>query len=279
MKLDNKKYLYANGSSISCGGGFEINNENKNIRKIYKEKSQAASSKLYNIPDTAIECSYPYLLSQKLGLECINHAKSGGGIDRMIRTTWEWIFQNKDKVEETIFLLEPQVGIRLDWWMESEKTYGIVNAHFDGWYNRIYTIVEDWFDDSREKKMRLRGKYQELINDYFKEFHNENEYLKLELQKLLFFVAYLNEQKIDYLISIPNTDHLDIQREILDIIPERNNLFPLLDYNGIFEYGQKMGLLIKDEINADDFHLSWMGNNTIADIIHRFLKQPKKSML
>lgn len=272
MKLDSKKYLYANGSSITCAGGFETNNPKFDIRYSYEMQD-------IEIPKTQIECSYPYILAEKLGLECINQAKSGGGIDRMIRTTWEWIFQNKDRVEETIFILEPQVGIRLDWWMESEKTYGIVNAHFDGWYNKIYTIVEDWFEDSREKKMRLRGKYQELINDYFKEFHNESEYLKLELQKLLFFVSYLNEQKIDYIISIPNTDHLDIQREILDIIPKENDLFPTLDYNGIFEYGQKMGLLIKDETEHEDFHLSWTGNNTMADIIHRFIKQPKKSML
>lgn len=270
MDIKSKKYLYANGSSITCGGGFEKDSE---TRKAYKQKG-------IEIPDTQLECSYPYLLSQLLGLECVMEAKSGGGIDRMIRTTWEWIFNNKDKVSETLFILEPQVGIRLDWWVESEQTYGIVNAHLDGWYNRIYTIVEDWFDDSKEKKMRWRGKYQALINDYFKEFHNEKEYLKLELQKLLFFVSYLNEQNIDYLISIPNTDHLDIQREILDIIPDENNLFPLFDFNGIFEYGTKMGLLIKDEVvEVTDFHLSWGGNNNMANLIYKFIKQPKKGAI
>lgn len=272
MDIKSKKYLYANGSSITCGGGFEPEEQRKEIRELYKLKK-------YSIPETQLECSYPYILSQKLGLECIMAAKSGGGIDRMIRTTWEWIFNNKDKVSETVFLLEPQVGIRLDWWVESEQTYGIVNAHLDGWYNTIYTLVEDWFEDSKEKKMRWRGKYQALINDYFKEFHNENEYLKLELQKLLFFVSYLNQQKIDYLISIPNTDHLKIQREILDIIPEENDLFPLFTYNGIFEYGQKMGLLIKDEIQYEDFHLSWTGNNNVANLIHNFLLKPKKDLL
>ena len=272
MNLQNKKYLYSNGSSITAGGGFEINNPNFDIRKFY-------STQDVELPDTQLECSYPYILSQKLGLECINEAKSGGGIDRMIRTTWEWIFNNKDKVSETVFILEPQVGIRLDWWVESEQRYGIVNAHLDGWYNRIYTLVEDWFEDSKEKKMRWRNKYQALINDYFKEFHNENEYLKLELQKLLFFVAYLNEQKIDYIISIPNTDHLDIQREILDSIPEENNIFPMLDYNGIWEYCQKMGLLIKDVTEHDDLHLSWEGNNTMADLITQFIKNPKKGII
>lgn len=272
MNIKDKKYLYSNGSSITAGGGFEPIHQRNDIREKYKDKR-------IELPETQLECSYPYMLSQKLGLECINEAKSGGGIDRMIRTTWEWIFNNKDKVSETLFLLEPQVGIRLDWWVESEQRYGIVNAHLDGWYNRIYTLVEDWFTDSKEKKMRWRNKYQALINDYFKEFHNENEYLKLELQKLLFFVSYLNEQKIDYLISIPNTDHLDIQREILDIIPKENDLFPLLDYNGIWEYGQKMGLLLKDEVRIEDYHLSWTGNNTLSDLIHIFLLKPKKESI
>ena len=274
MNLQNKKYLYSNGSSVSCGEGFEIDSP---ARKQYGIMTTIEN---YQLPDTKIECSYPNMLAKQLGLECINEAKSGGGIDRMIRTTFEWIFQNKDKVNETLFLLEPQVGIYLDWWLESEKTYGIINAHLDGWYNKIYTIAEDWDTDTREKKMRLRGKYQELINDYFSEFHNEKEQQKLELQKLLFFVSYLNEQNIDYLISIPNTDHLDIQQEILDIIPEEKNLFPLFDYNGVWQYGEKMGLLIKDEItNIDNHYLSWGGNKSIASLIHKFIKQPKKSML
>lgn len=197
MRIDNKKYLYSNGSPISNGGGFEMDI----TRKMYKTKG-------IDIPPTQLECSYPFILSQKLGLECINES-GWERTSQIIETTKEWLDSNKDKIGETIFILE------------------------------LKEISES------------------------------------DSENIISFINYLNEHKIDYIISIPKTDNKDI----LNTIPNENNLYPILDCKGIYEYGLGMGLLIKDEIPLEEFYLSWAGNNNISNLIYKFIKQPKKSIL
>jgi hypothetical protein len=197
MNLINKKYLYANGSSITAGGGFEPIQYRTEVREKYKEKG-------IDLPETQLECSYPYFLSKKLGLTCINDAKSGSGIDRMIRTTFDWILKNPDKIEHTLFVFEPQIGIRLDWYVKEWKDYGIVNAHLNERGEYPFTLVKDWFSDNIDEQVKWNEKYESSITPYLNNFYDHDVYFRLEYSKLIFFISYLNQTDLDYLLSIPH---------------------------------------------------------------------------
>jgi hypothetical protein len=266
MDLKGKKYLYANGSSLLSGGGFEPIELRTEIREKYKEKG-------IELPDSQLECSFPYLLSKKLGLECINDSKSGSGVDRMIRTTFEWIEKNEDKIGDTLFLLEPPVGIRLDFYIKEWNEYGIINAHKNNEGEYPFTLVKDWFTDNELERIGWNTKYYESITKYFNNFYDEELFRKKEDYTLLFFVSYLNQKNIDYVITLPNIHDNFTEKEIMQVIPNERNIDLFLDNCGLWRYCEIKGWLIKDEVDFDDNHIGFYGNQKISEKVFEFFKQ------
>ena len=266
MNLINKKYLYANGSSITAGGGFEPIQYRTEVREKYKEKG-------IDLPETQLECSYPYFLSKKLGLTCINDAKSGSGIDRMIRTTFDWILKNPDKIEHTLFVFEPQIGIRLDWYVKEWKDYGIVNAHLNERGEYPFTLVKDWFSDNIDEQVKWNEKYESSITPYLNNFYDHDVYFRLEYSKLIFFISYLNQTDLDYLLSIPHQIDWDLVQELEKVTPQENQINTILDGLELWQYGQSKSILISDEVEFDDNHLGFFGNQQIAEKISKSLPE------
>lgn len=283
MNLYRKKYLYANGSSVTAGGGFEPKPHRLDVRTLYE-------AKWITLPETMTECSYPFFIAQKLNLQLINDAKCGSGIDRLIRTSMEWIVNNEDKLEETIFIFEPQFGIRLDWYVKEWEQYGVLNAHRNEKGEYPSTLVNTWYMDNWEEQNKWNEKYKSAIDGYLLNFFDENVQYELELKRLLAFVHTLNDKKIDYLISLPT--HMDDKflQQFKKIIPKKSDLFfkikenidvPLLkkhmehihfgDNLNIWQYAAYKKLLISDEIENNDNHIGYMGNQIVANMISEYI--------
>jgi hypothetical protein len=269
MNLYNKKYLYVNGSSVSAGGGFESNVVRQDVRDRYEKIG-------ISIPDSQVECSYPYIISQKLGLELINESKSGSGVDRLIRKTLEYILKNDDKLNQTIFILEIQSGIRLDWYVRDWNKYGILNAAYninDKKHGTIYpfTLVKEWYHDNPTEQHEWNENYRESINGYLNNFFDHDIHFKRESDKLIMFLSFLNQMKLDYLVSLPDELDSEYKKVIHNILSDKNNLNKLfLDMN-LWSFSHKFNLLIKNEINNTDNHLGYYGNIKIAKIISNFI--------
>lgn len=259
-----KNYLYINGSSISAGGGFEEYKYRKEIRDIYKSKG-------IELSETQVECSFGHYISKEYNLQLINHSKSGSGIDRMIRTTFDWIIKNKLKSKETLFILEPQIGIRLDWYVEEWKEYGILNAHLNEKGEYPSTLVKDWFTDDSGEQNLWNEKYENHISGYLNNFYNENVFLKNEIYKLIFFVSYLNDNNLDYIISIPDLVDEDLKIELNKVVPSKSKLNSFLKNMDLWSYCLNNKWLISDEIDFDDNHIGFEGNQKIAKKIIEFI--------
>ena len=90
--------IYINGSSLSCGGSLEVNSQ------FYKYYTENLNQNKWN---SEKEVSYGNLLANKLGIECINDSKQGGGLDRLIRKTFDYIDTLSDlEIEKTLFLFD-----------------------------------------------------------------------------------------------------------------------------------------------------------------------------
>ena len=280
MNLYKKKYLYANGSSVTAGGGFEPIEKRTDVRPFYEQKG-------IKLPDTQIECSYPYFIAKKLNLELINEAKSGSGIDRLIRTTLDWILANEDIVDQTIFILEPQVGIRLDWYVFEWQDYGVLNAHRNGQGEYPFTLVKEYFEDDVEEQIDWNLKYKSAIDGYFSNFYDPDEQYKSEFKRLILFLEFLNSRKIDYLVSMPS--HLDfgLYEQFKKVIPKKCNLFYAFKEaiakaspNGwattgptcVWEYARYSEILIYNETDSEDNHIGYKGNQIVADIITDYIR-------
>lgn len=79
------KYLVVNGCSYSAGACMYIDNK----QQVEKQNLNRFSKKL----------------SEKLNCEEINLSKAGGSNDRIFRTTFDWIQENKEKVKDTLFIV------------------------------------------------------------------------------------------------------------------------------------------------------------------------------
>lgn len=252
MITSNKKYLYVNGTSVSAGGGFEEYSYRQDIRDEYLKKS-------IDLPDTQIECTYGYHIAKELNLQLINESKSGSGIDRLVRTTYEWILNNKDKVHDTIFILEAQSGIRLDWYVKEWNEYGVCNAAINEEGKYPFTLVKDWFLDDLEEQNKWNERFKESIDSWFDNFFDMEVHFKNEENKLLFFVSYLKLNNIDFIISIPHSVNRD---NFIDSIGS-DNVFS----DCIWDYSSKNKMLISDEVNHTDGHIGYNGNIELSKLI------------
>lgn len=265
MPYLNKKYLYINGTSISAGGGFEEYQYRKDVRDAYSNAN-------IHLPHTQLECTYGWFIANEWKYELINQAQSGGGIERMIRTSLEWISKNHNKLEETIFIFEPQFGIRLDWYVNEWQDFGILNAskNIEGKYP--FTLVKNWFIDDEKKQIDWNNKYKKSIDLYMDNFFNSDNQFEKELNLLLMFISYLNFLKIDYYISYPNSTPQTIKNTFYNLIPEKSDLNKLLGTD-IWEYAKQKFLLICNEVKNGDNHIGYCGNQQIAKKIISLLKE------
>ena len=80
-------YIYANGCSYVAGAGLILHTKKKlNDLKYYLK--------------TAI-----HFLAEELNCEYFNNAKGGGSNQRIVRTTINWLLENKDKWNEVLVLI------------------------------------------------------------------------------------------------------------------------------------------------------------------------------
>jgi hypothetical protein len=258
MKNMSKKYLYSVGSSLLVGTGFEPKHLRPEIRQKYEDKG-------IELPENQYDIAFPNQMAKKLGLECINESKSGSGMDYMIRTTFEWIEKNQDKVDQTIFLLEASGGIRLDWYVKKWNEFAIVNAAKNNEGEYPFTLVKDWFLDNPDEQIQWNNEFYEPITQYFNNFYDEDIFRKIEDSKFLFFLSYLNQKGIDYLVSVASIANDFVSQEIEKIIPIQNNLNYYLSNMSIWRYCEHKKWLISDEVDYPDSHIGFFGNQYISD--------------
>ncbi len=88
------KNLYCNGCSTMCGGGLEI--VKPDLLEYYKTN--------YGVTwETERDIMWPKLVADGLNLKIHDYSKSGAGIERYIRETYDYIYEDFKRAEETIF--------------------------------------------------------------------------------------------------------------------------------------------------------------------------------
>jgi hypothetical protein len=269
MNLSNKKYLFTNGTSITHGGGFEEYKYRQDVRDAYKIKG-------IELPESQLECSFTYHLSQKLGLSLIDKSKSGSGIDRLVRTTVDWIFKNEHKLDKTIFFLEIQDGIRLDWYVREWEDFGICNAALDEQGKYPFTLVYEWFVDNKLEQDKWNEKHYRKITDWFNNFFDIDVHLNNEIIKTVLLISFLKIKNIDFIVSYHKRMSSPDIRKIENLLESKNTLKDVLDgETNIWEYCKKNKLLINDEVDNDDFHIGLDGNIILSEKIYNKIKNDK----
>ena len=113
------------------------------------------------------------LFAKKYNAEDINLAKDGGNNDRSVRKIVDWAIQNKDKLDETIFLLGLSSVERYELWDEQRGYYagGCYDIHRPDNPRRQESEDSIHFLSGRTEKFMAKYHYNTL-RDYDRTFRN-----------------------------------------------------------------------------------------------------------
>lgn len=233
------KNLYCNGCSTMAGGGLEI--IKTDLLKYYKDTYKVEWKSERDI-------IWPKLIADHFGMRIYDYSKSGSGVERFIRETYEFIDEYSYLIEETIFFIEcPIIWNKVDVWSNKENEYIICNTNLK--YDergkilnelRDINLSKDYFYDTNEQTNSLNNDLKsELTNTMLKTW-NPKQYTKKIMQNLLGLISYMKLKNLKFYI-LPNAIDIEyLHRNIKDI------------------YNHFLNLEIDGEINQSDFH-NWQG--------------------
>lgn len=183
--MSNIEIIYTNGCSYTAGGGLEPPDVRKDSVMGYYVDTHGVNPWKHEK-----EIAWPKRLSDILGIPVVNEAKSGGGLSRVIRMSYDYIHENWDNKNKLLLLLEIPIGLRLDVYYKPLDSYLIVNYNDSGWdkHSTYYGITE-YFRESEEEKNIFNQKVKD-IDFYGNTFLNLLDFEKNDRNNLLGLVSY-----------------------------------------------------------------------------------------
>ena len=245
--------IYSNGCSFSCAGGLNW----EEVKFQYKNKLNIT---IHNHLDFA----YPNILAKKYEIDIINDAVPGGSLNRMIRKTYNHIFNNTDSLKDTLFILELPPMWRDEFY--SNKLDRLVNItwgtikHPD----TDLTNIRNGYDVSD-----ILAIHKDLEN-YFKNFIDIDFEEKKSMKNMLGLLSYLIINNLNYIL---------IDCTGFDDFLKKNGLKD--DYNFLWFDSKKMHhwiddnqLRISDELDIEiDRHAGINGNKIIAEKLEEYINK------
>ena len=268
------KRIYVNGSSLSCGGSLEPNTQSYN----YYVNS--------GIPkwDNEKEVSYGNVLAKDLGIECVNDAKQGGGLDRIIRKTFDYIDTlTQEEIDTTLFLFDiPLQPSRVEIYSKEFKDFFVMSVYDKKWNTNIEgkTISSKISFSRAYKKEKLNLTYNQyikhdtILNTFVDEYYDYEIETKRLLRQLILFYNFLDNKKISYIVDLndslftasgyDNEDNFKIYNNNYSY-KTNPNIIPMKSLWQTSVYHQWR---ICDEIEGNnDSHLGYYGNIKYAEFI------------
>ena len=253
------KYLVTNGSSVTKGGGFENYQYRQDVRDFYKSKG-------IDVPIQE-ECTYTYHLSKLLNSQPINLAKCGSGMRRLVRTSYDWIYNNLDKIEDTTFIFELQDGVRMEIFLTEYNKFGVVNGFIgEPEWGEDYHMVMNWFEDDISPD-ELTQKYKSRLNMYHQTCCSWDYEEQRTWREVNMFFAFVEKMNLNYYVSIAehNVDKVYTMN--------KNRVINLKGHTDIWTLAEKDKLLISNEIGFDDNHIGLKGNKIVAEKLLEFINE------
>lgn len=245
------KKIYVSGGSQCIGAGFMWDK----VKKIYKNNNI--------VIENHFDFAYPNILAKKLNVEITNDGAPGGSITRMIRKTYEYIFNNN--IEDTLFILEVPPGWRDEFYSNEYKRY------FNMTIGNILSPNDETDVACGNNVDDLRSIHKNFT-DYFYNFIDDKLHQEKMMLNLLGLLSYFKLNNINYLLIDSGDFHTYLFR--------RNQP---LDYNFVWfsdkferpmwEWAEKENYLIKNETNgkSNDEHMGVEANKMVADKLYKII--------
>lgn len=276
MIKDRFKIAYFNGCSFTQGGGLETKNDvdwneldsngnekgledgRRNVLKIYNE--------IYGMPywNSRLDVAYPSIFANITHIETINDSQSGGGIERLIRTTQDFISDNWHDKNNLLIILELTDFQRLEFYSNTFEEHLLFNYTIHSDENKI----DEWFS-CRDYAKRVYSDDNNYLNPILKPFVEECLNPKQIFQRLtrdlINFLSFLQLNGIQFFITEdPNYEMIGIKEKIFS---ER-----VLPIGSSYQWAQNNKGRIVDEVPIEDVHPGVLGHRGYAKSLVSYLE-------
>lgn len=276
MIKDRFKIAYFNGCSFTQGGGLETKNDvewnepnldgsekdledgRRDVLKIYNE--------IYGMPywNSRLDVAYPSIFANITHIETINDSQSGGGIERLIRTTQDFVSDNWEIKDKIILILELTDFQRLEFYSNTYNQYLLFNYNI----NHLTNKLDEWFS-CRDYAKRVYSDDNNYLNPILKPFVKECLNPKQIFQKLtrdlVNFLSFLQLNGIEFFITEdPHYEMIGIKEKMFS---ER-----VLPIGSSYEWARNNKGRIVDEVPIEDVHPGVLGHRGYAKELVSYLE-------
>lgn len=262
MNLKDYDFFYVNGCSYTEGGGLEEPKlKNNSCLPIYKEKHNVSW-------DSRKDVNYAQRLTEITGIPHVNHGRCGAGTDRVVRTTYDFIYENWDRKDKFFIILENPDPSRSDVYLKKTGEHYIVNAHYDKKVEKYHLgeYAIDYYNQKQDDSL------WDTFSNWFDNHYDFEQKLAQDDKSFIGLYSFCKMNGIQiYVMSKPNFFFDDC------ILPEDIISFNEPNYNG-FDYSincwcKEKKLTITDELNGDvfDSHPGYFGHIEYSNQLAKFL--------
>lgn len=147
--------------------------------------------------DSPYTQSWPCVLAKKMGIDCVNLARSGSGNDRIMRRTYEYFYEDIKNDNNPLYVIAFSGITRKDYWINKLQRYEIIdlgqkenNATLD--YIENYDLYR-FYREYMIHWLSLKNLFEShnipyifyMALDVFHEFKNEKIEIENELRNVL----------------------------------------------------------------------------------------------
>lgn len=259
MNFSNYNFFYINGCSHIEGGGLEEPNLKINSVLPFYQKNYSVSW------NSRADVNVGKRLSEILNINCINESMCGGGPERVVRMTYDFIYKNWDKKNQYFIILEKPDSSRFELFYQNEYYIGNTMPIPENKSSHFLFATRNYYDKDKYNKDKS---VQELFKNYHNNFFNHTEKIKSNDFAFAGLYSFCKRNNIKIFLMMKNDFYFNENYDSSDIIKFQDE-----EMSDIHSFCKKNKLTIKDETNGfhDDFHPGFFGHIEYAKKLAKFL--------
>ena len=247
------KLFYVNGSSFTEGGGLEEESiSKKSVSLQYKKQHNV-------IWENRKEVNWGNRLSKIIKIKCINESKSGAGVERLVRKTYEFIFNNWDIKDKFFIILELPSPDRIELFLNKANDYYILNLQ-----NKNTNFISSTRDYFTEEYKKFDEEHHNIMQKYMNNHFSYEEKVLSDDRLTIGLYSFCKLNKIK--VYLDRTTHFYFQNTI-----DKNDLL----FKDVYNWCIDKNLTIANEISGSDplsnKHPGFFGHIEYAKELAKFL--------
>jgi hypothetical protein len=251
--------IFVTGGSQCIGGGFNW----KKVIDVYKNNLNIDIQNRFDI-------TYPGIVGKYFNCDVIYEGEFGGSVNRLIKKTYDYIFNND--VKDTLFIIEIPPGWRDEFYsVELKRNVNMTIGNI--------LSADDETDMACGNNIEDLHKIHKDITNYFYNFVEYDIDRKKWMYSVMGLLSYFKLNKINYIL-IDSGDfewflkNNNLTQDEYNFLWFHNNS-GIKNNNAMNNWINEKGLTIKVETNglSNDEHMGIKGHQLVAEEIIKYINE------